>query len=130
MPPERFPPDDPREWLRYARGDLALARTRLPDVDLSLLAFHAQQTAEKAIKAVMIQHGVQFPYIHDLAPLLDRLRHNGVHISEHVAEADRLSRYAVLARYPLEGGVPEDEYGNALQIAETVLRWAEGEVDG
>ena len=26
--PERFPPDDPREWLNRARSDLVLARAK------------------------------------------------------------------------------------------------------
>lgn len=26
MPPERFPPDDPREWLNRARSDAAAGR--------------------------------------------------------------------------------------------------------
>lgn len=30
MLPERYPPDDPREWLRLARGDAALTRYPLP----------------------------------------------------------------------------------------------------
>ena len=29
-PPERFPPDDPREWLNRVRGNLAKARVPVP----------------------------------------------------------------------------------------------------
>ena len=29
-PPDRFPPDDPREWLNRARSNLAMARNRIP----------------------------------------------------------------------------------------------------
>ncbi len=68
--PQRFPPDDPREWLNRACSDLNLARSRIPDVLLDDLCFHAQQAAEKAIKAVLIQRNVEFPYVHDLAQLL------------------------------------------------------------
>ena len=32
--PERFPPDDPREWLNRARSNLALAKNRIPDAYL------------------------------------------------------------------------------------------------
>lgn len=65
MPPERRPPDDPREWLNRARGNLLRARAMLPGVYLEDLCFDAQQAAEKAIKAVLIAHGVSFPPIHD-----------------------------------------------------------------
>ena len=51
-PPERFPPDDPREWLNRARSNLVKARHRMPEVYLEDLCFEAQQAAEKAIKAV------------------------------------------------------------------------------
>ena len=66
-PPERFPPDDPREWLNRARSNMAKAKNRVPDAYLEDLCFDAQQAAEKAIKAVMIVRGIDFPYTHDLA---------------------------------------------------------------
>ena len=62
MSPERFPPDDPREWLNRARSSLALAKTRPPEAYLEDLCFEAQQAAEKAIKAMLIKQGVAFPY--------------------------------------------------------------------
>ena len=76
-PPERFPPDDPREWLNRARRGLAIARNRVPQAYLEDLCFEAQQAAEKAIKAVMIRRGIEFPYVHDLALLLSILENDG-----------------------------------------------------
>lgn len=53
MPPERQMPGSPDDWLRRARSDLALAKVPLPEGALyEDLCFHAQQAAEKAIKAV------------------------------------------------------------------------------
>ena len=69
MSPEHFPPDDPREWLNRARSSLALAQTRPHEAYLEDLCFEAQQAAEKAIKGLLIQQGVAFPYVHDLARL-------------------------------------------------------------
>jgi HEPN domain-containing protein len=46
---KRFPPDDPREWLNRARGNLARAKSRIPEAFLEDLCFDAQQAAEKAI---------------------------------------------------------------------------------
>ena len=57
-PPQRFPPDDPREWLNRARSNLAMAKNRIPDVYMEDLCFAAQQAAEKAVKAVMISCNV------------------------------------------------------------------------
>lgn len=49
-PPERYLPDDPREWLNRAKSNLAMAKSRVPEVYLEDLCFEAQQPAEKAIK--------------------------------------------------------------------------------
>ena len=66
-PPERYPPDDPQEWLNRARSNLALAETCAAGVYLEDLCFEAQQAAEKAIKSVMVRRAVEYPYVHDLA---------------------------------------------------------------
>jgi len=126
MPPERRPPDDPREWLNRARGNLLRARAMLPGVYLEDLCFDAQQAAEKAIKAVLIAHGVSFPPIHDLARLLTILGQTGEVIRPSIAEAARLTRFAVTTRYP---GVTEPvtvaEHQRAVAIAAAVVQWAQ-----
>ena len=70
MPPDRQPPDSAEEWLNRAQSDLALATSRANGVYLEDLCFHAQQAAEKAIKAVFISRNLKFPYIHDLSCLV------------------------------------------------------------
>ena len=65
--PDRYSPDDPREWLNRARSSLAIAKNRVTGVYLEDLCFEAQQAAEKAIKAVLMKQNIDFPYVHDLA---------------------------------------------------------------
>ena len=128
-PPERFSPDDPREWLNRARSNLAMARNRVPDAYLEDLCFEAQQAAEKAIKAVMISRDIDFPYVHNLALLLSILEDDGETIPNPVRRAARLTPYAVDTRYPgLSNPVEEQEYMDAVEIAETVVRWVEERV--
>jgi HEPN domain-containing protein len=43
MKPKRFPPDDPREWIRRAKSNLARARAYQTDVDCADFCFDAQQ---------------------------------------------------------------------------------------
>ncbi len=125
-PLERFPPDNPREWLNRARSNLAPARNRAPDVYVEDLCFEAQQAAEKSIKAVMISYEIEFPYVHDLALLLSILEEGGVTIPDEVRRAARLTPYAVNSRYPgTEPPTSEEEYLDAMTIAEAVIRWAE-----
>ena len=124
--PERFPPDHPREWLNRARSNLALAKNRVPDVYLEDLCFEAQQAAEKANKAVMLSRNINFPYVHDLALLLSILEEGGEAFSETVRRAARLTPFAVDARYPGIGQpVSEQQYLEAVAIAEAVVRWTE-----
>lgn len=125
-PPERFAPDDPREWLNRARSNLAMAKNRIPEAYLEDLCFEAQQAAEKAIKAVMIARGIDFPYVHDLGNLLALLDENGETIPESIDIVMSLTTYATTTRYPNVGSpVEEREYREAVAIAEAVVRWAE-----
>lgn len=125
-PPERFPPDDPREWLNRARSNLALARNRIPGAYLEDLCFEAQQAAEKSIKAVLVKRNIAFPYVHDLARLLSLVENAGEAVPEDLLEAERLTVYPVIARYPgTVRPVALQEYLEAVEVAELVVRWAE-----
>ena len=125
-PPERFPPDDPREWLNRARGNLARAKAPVPGGYLEDLCFDAQQASEKAIKALLIARHIDFPYTHDLAHLLTILEAHGESIPDAIRQAEELTHYATHTRYPgFEEPVSESEYQEAVGIAETVVRWAE-----
>lgn len=127
--PVRFPPDDPREWLRNARSDLAFAKARIPGTQPEHHCFHAQQAAEKAIKALMIACGIEFPYVHDLKVLLTMLADVGEEIPEPVRRAEELSRYAGKTRYPGHGEpVTDEERREALNIAGAVVEWTEERV--
>ena len=125
MPHERRPPDDPREWINRARSNLVRAQAMLPGVYLEDLCFDAQQAAEKAIKAVLIARGAVFPPIHDLAGLLTLLGQNDEAIPPAIADAARLTRFAVTTRYPgVAEPVTAEEHQRAVAIAEAVVTWA------
>ena len=130
MTPKRLPPDDPREWLNRVRANLARAKTPLADGYLEDFCFDAQQAGEKAIKAVFISRHERFPFIHDLEKLLGILDQNGLNIPKYIWQADKLSRFAAVTRYPgAVAPVTLREYRRAVRIAAAVLRWAERKVD-
>lgn len=122
----------PQEWLRRARGNLARAKQSKPEEGFwEDLCFDAQQAAEKAVKAVLILRQTDFPKTHDIVDLLLLLQDSGQEITEEILEAGRLSRYAVETRYPGPAEpISEDEYRQAVAVAERVLRWAEGIIHG
>jgi HEPN domain-containing protein len=132
MPQHRHVPGSPEDWLARAIGDLALARVPLPEEGYyEDLCFHAQQAAEKAIKAVYKKHDMTFRYTHDLGELLADLMDNGISIPPDVEAAQILTAYAWEARYPgLSEPVTLEEYQEAVQQADDVVRWAESIIKG
>jgi HEPN domain-containing protein len=126
MASDRFSPDDPREWLNRARSNLAMARALVPDAYMEDLCYQAQQAAEKAIKAVMIQRDIEFPYTHNIERLLTFLSQNGEDVPETVWAAQDHTRFAFADRYPgNEPPLSEEDYRRNLAVAEVVVRWAE-----
>jgi HEPN domain-containing protein len=126
MPPERFPHDDPREWLNRARSNLIQAQDERAGVYLEDLCFQAQQAAEKAFKSVFLHWQIRFPYIHDLAELVNLLEQGGVQVPPEIQAAVGLTDYAVEARYPgTAEPITHEEYRETIDLAEKVVRWAE-----
>jgi HEPN domain-containing protein len=63
------------------------------------VCFHAQQCAEKYLKALLVLHRVDFPKTHDLEALASRLRQS-IRPDLSADELTRLKRYATATRYP------------------------------
>ena len=101
MPKGKLVPGSAEDWLARAEGDLALAKVPLPEGGFyEDLCFHAQQAAEKALKAVYQHHGKRFRYTHDLDELVTGLTKEGIAVPPEVLEAASLTPYAWEARYP------------------------------
>ena len=67
MSPKGGAEGTPEEWLRRAKGNLALAKQRKPrDAYWEDLCFEAEQAVEKALKAVLRSRGIDFPKTHDI----------------------------------------------------------------
>jgi len=119
-------PGSAEDWLRHARSDFELARMPKPPAVLhTSLCFHAQQAAERALKAVLISRGISFPSTHSIRALLDLLS-SAVTVPQEVAEGAALTEYAVTLRYPTNAEpVNEEEWKEAVRLAEVVFNWAE-----
>lgn len=121
------PERDPAEWLRRAGSSMALCRASrgAQGVLYEDLCFLAQQAAEKAIKGVLVSRGVEFPKTHAIATLLTLAEENELSIPDAIRPAAGLTRYAVTTRYPAVEQVIEEDYVEALELAERVVAWAE-----
>jgi HEPN domain-containing protein len=118
-------------WLKRARSDLQLGRAALqtPGVLLEDACFHAQQCAEKALKALLLQSQIPFPRTHAIEVLVDMLKVQGHTVPDNVDEAFILTEYAVQTRYPGEWEpVLEKEARKALDLATLVLSWVESRI--
>ena len=129
MPRKEKEKGTPQEWLTFARSDLKLAKAgRVDGVLLSSLCFHSQQAAEKAIKAVLVLHRVDFPPTHNIKVLVDLLP-DAAQVPETLRQAGILTMYAVSTRYPGDlYHISKEDYAEALSLAGTVVRWASAQV--
>ncbi len=124
---EKGTPGSPAQWITHAESDLRLARLGADDLSIlrEQVCFHAQQAAEKALKAVLLSQGIEFPYTHDIKGLLKIAEASALVIPRAVQEAARLTPYAVESRYPgCEFQISETDVVEALQTAEKTLSWA------
>ncbi len=91
-------PPDVRGWLELADQDYGLVLLVVRDGRyLGAACYHAQQAAEKYLKAVLVARGTAPPYTHDLAALAGL-------VGSAVPELDMgdllvLNPYATLYRY-------------------------------
>ena len=92
---------DTARWLRYAEEDLTTAETFLghPHVPPRQSCWHAQQAAEKALKAALIFLQIDFRRTHNLNVLRDLLPDNW-QLKTAPSDLGDLNRWAVEARYP------------------------------
>jgi HEPN domain-containing protein len=113
-----------KEWLRHADEDLRLARHAFKlksAVPYKLIAYHAQQRAEKSLKAYLVYRKIDFPYTHNISLLLKMLPSSADWASE-IWNAATLSPYAVTARYPGKATVTKKDALRAVAMASTVRK--------
>ena len=101
-------------WLRYAGEDLSTAESMLNYEDLvpRHACFLAQQSAEKAIKAILVFLQIDFPFRHDLDEFRD-LVPDGWRMKSAHPDLSFLTEWAVEGRYP--GDWPDAVEADAQQ---------------
>ena len=118
-----------REWVLKAENDLKTAAHTLKmgqGCPTDTVCFHAQQCAEKYIKAVLVLEGVDFPKTHDIEKLSGLLP-RGVLETWSAEEQRRLTLYATMTRYPGDyEPIPLKEAQNAVRITRRVRKEIRG----
>jgi HEPN domain-containing protein len=121
--PDRVTWELVQQWLASAREDLDVAEELMGRQRLSYnpVGFHAQQAAEKFLKALLTRHRIPFPKTHNIEALvlLAENAEKGIHYA--LREAHSLTPYGVDIRYPGENP-PLDRDGGvrAVRLAASV----------
>jgi HEPN domain-containing protein len=106
-------------WIQKAEEDFqgakSLAKDRPPPRDL--VCFHCQQSAEKYLKALLQESGLQVPRTHNLDDLLTLLLPHDSSLKKLARGLVSLSRFAVDFRYPGKRATKRE--------MQSTLRWAE-----
>ncbi|MFT5367870.1 MAG: HEPN domain-containing protein [Candidatus Latescibacterota bacterium] len=114
--------DEVKRWLKYAQEDLNTAQN-LSDQDDFVprqACWFAQQSAEKALKAILIFLQIEFPFSHDLDVLCNLVSDDWGLKPKH-SDLASLTEWAVESRYP--GDWPEatvEDANNAVQEAQSL----------
>ena len=95
-------PDLVRGWLRKAASDLVAMKASAQAGSLDAACFHAQQAAEKFLKAYLIEQDQAIPRTHNLYKLLALSSEFESAFQQLTDAADLLTPFAVEARYDTE----------------------------
>ena len=115
-------------WLKQAENDLDFARLGLREGFHAQVCFLAQQSAEKAVRAVGYLLGERTVLGHSVAVLAERYTEQVAELADLRDQAGILDQYYIPTRYPngLPGGFPfmaftEEQATNAIAAAERFL---------
>jgi HEPN domain-containing protein len=101
----------PEAWFETADHDLlAIEQLMAASAVLwDIVAFHAQQAAEKYLKGYLVSRGEKVPRIHDLRVLLTGCGLHDDTLLTLAHECERLSRLGWISRYPDAPEEPDEE---------------------
>jgi HEPN domain-containing protein len=113
-------------YLTKAASDLAAAQALAADTGQrdDVVGFHAQQTVEKSIKAVLALNGSDIPRTHDLVLLAQMAGKADDRTPPELEEAQSLSPWAVAMRYDEMAATLDRDA--AIRVAAASLSWADG----
>lgn len=103
-----------------------------PQAPVEVLGFHAQQAAEKLLKAIITAAGGTFPMSHRIAELLDIIKDLGLRLPDSFEDLRHLTPFAVEFRYDVIPSEPEEplDIRRIRQLLRDLRAWAEARVSG
>jgi len=123
------------EWLGKAEGDLRAGEhlLTLPQQDYFTAAFHAQQAAEKFLKAFLVRHQIAFPKTHRIQELLELAAEAERGLKTELGSAAMLTPFGIEFRYPGEAiadaRTARDALREAKRVRDAILQQLQGYLD-
>ena len=114
------------KFLCKANQDLAVVEKWRQDPDIAdeILGFHAQQAAEKMLKAVLAYQRIDFPFTHRLTDLMDLSKEHGICLPDRFEDIRFLTPFAVEFRYDLyEEDEESVDFEEVLALLTELRKW-------
>ena len=109
------------QWINKANKDLNTAKSNINNEEIEAGAFFLQQSAEKALKGLLIKKTKKLIRTHDLVVLSKKLNAP----EKIIKYCERLTTLYQETRYPDVNSEEDikEEISNLIRYAEEVLKW-------
>jgi len=94
--------------LKKSKSDLKAGRNLLEDfengddeLDMTVIMFHFQQSAEKLLKSLLAYNKKHFTKTHDIKELISAIKDNNINIIADMEKLIPLTHFAVESRYSI-----------------------------
>jgi HEPN domain-containing protein len=128
--PKRDGRDLARVIATNAERDAVAVEKLAPDAELAdeIVGLHAQQAAEKYLKAVLAHRGIGYRRVHSITYLLGLLADHEVAPPPRADELETLTPWAPQARYDQDIGDATLDREAATELVQGVRAWAQAEL--
>lgn len=117
-------------WIREAENTFYQAKRTHNDKAYNFSCFLAEQTCQKALKAILYLDETRFITIHSIAELIKEIAKKRPDFLKFLGEGGKLDQYYLSSRYPdavAEPAIPseifiEDQSKEAVAIAEKIFK--------
>ena len=113
------------EWVKYANKDLAVVNILFSHhpLQLEIICYHCQQSAEKMLKAFLVYSGVHPAKTHKMIDLLDECENIDDEFTKIFDNCNRLDPYSNQPRYPFGLEIDEAIMRLAIKDCETIMEF-------
>ena len=84
-------------------------------------SYHIQQAIEKQMKALLLAYGIDYPRVHNIQTLLNKIRENDIQLDENLLNdiedlSDTLTAWEAMSRYDADQSFTERKYNKAKNL--------------